>query len=223
MANPDPRSDAAAPESLVDVALDHLREKIISGALPPGERIKERAVAEETGVSRVPIREALRVLAAEGMITLAPRRGAVVTRLEPNMLDEIFEVREALEVQQSVLAIRKATDDEVADLLAIAERAGAAAAHGARADADAANVEFHDQLLTMAHNAVLARMLEPLQRRLHWLFQQNNDLDLVYREHRAQAEAIAARDTRTAHELGIAHIRTSRILAFRVVFGITVD
>ena len=98
--------------SLVDAVQDYIRDKIVSGELQPGQRLVERELAEATGASRIPVREAIRGLASERFVTLVPRRGAVVTALVPEDLDEIFEVREALEVQECVLAAQKATPEE---------------------------------------------------------------------------------------------------------------
>lgn len=207
--------------SMVETALEYVRARIVSGELPPGSRIKERDLVDEIGVSRVPIREALRGLATEGFVTHSPRRGVVVATLEPADLTEIFEVRQALEVFAAGMAVDKATDDEVRELqdsVADAERASAAGDHDA---ADRANALFHDLLVRMAHNGLLMRMLDPLGNRIHWLLRQNDDNSALCAEHRAIADAIAARDTRLVRRLALAHVRTSQKLAFRRLFRST--
>lgn len=205
--------------SLADRAQDFIRHRITSGALVPGDRIKEREVSEETGISRIPIREALRGLATEGFITLSPKRGAIVTTLEPKDLEEIFEVREALERQVCVLASRKGSRLEIEQMLETVEEADTALEHGDLAAVGIANLRFHDILVAMSHNEVLTRLLEPLQNRLHWLLRQNDDPSELCAEHRALAEAIASGDERRAEELALAHVRTSKRVAVRQLFG----
>ncbi len=205
--------------SLADRVQDFIRNRITSGELVPGDRIKEREVAVETGISRIPIREALRGLATEGFVTLSPNRGAVVTQLEPRDLDEIFEVREALEGQMCVLAARKASRPELDSMIAAVEEADSALQAGDLGRVGMANLRFHDILIAMAHNEVLVRLLEPLQNRLHWLLRQNEDPTELCVEHRALAEAIMAGDQDRAEALAKAHVHTSKRVAMRQLFG----
>ncbi len=118
--------------SLVDVSKDYIRSKITAGDFPPGFRLKERELSTELGISRIPIREAVRDLSTEGFVTLLPRRGAVVTELRPEDLDDIFEVRLALEVTECALAARRASDAEIARLRACVVSANNAMAAGER-------------------------------------------------------------------------------------------
>lgn len=217
-ATPDANRLVGAP-SLVDVAQDYIRDRITSGEFSPGYRLKERDLVEETGISRVPLREALRALAMEGFVTLQPRRGAVVAKLEPHDLEQIFEVREALETQLAVLATRKATPAEIAEMLghvADAERAWEA---GDRQAADGANLAFHAALVRMTHNDLFNRLLEPLQNRLGWLLRQNSDPGELCVEHRGLAEAIAAGDEEAARSLAWQHVHTSKRVALQALFG----
>lgn len=219
IASPEQARPGDAVPSLVDIVQDYLRERITSGALVPGDRLKERDLAEETGISRVPIREAMRILASEGFVTLNPRRGAVVARLEPEDLDEIYEVREALESLEAVLAARKASPDEIALMMSHVEASERALADGDRRAADQANVAFHALLVQMTHNEVLARTLEPLQNRLNWLLRQNTDPRELCVEHRGLADAIAAGDADAARRLAVSHVATSKKVALQQLFG----
>ncbi|MGC3954987.1 MAG: GntR family transcriptional regulator [Propionicimonas sp.] len=205
--------------SLVEVAQDYLRERITSGGFAPGYRLKERDLVEEIGISRVPIREALRGLASEGFVTLTPRRGAVVTTLEPEDLVEIFEVREALEVQEAALAARKATPAEIAMMFEQVTASERGLLDGDRKAVDQANLAFHAVLVQMTHNDLLSKLLEPLQNRLNWLLRQNPDPRELCVEHRALAEAIAAHDVAEAQRLAIRHVQTSRTIALQQLFG----
>lgn len=205
--------------SLVDVAQDYIRSRIADGDFPPGYRLKERDLSEETGISRIPIREAIRALATEGFVTIVPRRGAMVSALEPEMLDEIFEVREALEVQECILAARRASPSEVARLRAAVEAAEAAARAGDAHGVDSANASFHEILVEASHNHTLAGVLGPLKNRLNWILRQNDDVSLICREHRDILDAIAAGDPERAREVASQHVRSSKELALSVLFS----
>lgn len=205
--------------SLVDVSKDYIRSRITAGEFPPGFRLKERDLSAELGISRIPIREAVRDLSTEGFVTLLPRRGAVVTQLMPEDLEDIFEVRMALEVTECVLAARRATDEDVERMRACVRAANAAMRRQDREATDAANGEFHDVLVEMGHNPVLAQVLEPLRNRLQWLLRQNDDVSDLCREHEEIAEAIALRDVGRVRELATMHVETSRQVAMAVLFG----
>lgn len=205
--------------SLVDVSKDYIRSKITAGEFPPGSRLKERELSTELGISRIPIREAVRDLSTEGFVTLHARRGAVVTELKREDLDDIFEVRLALEVTECVLAARRASEEDIDRMRACVVAANEAMGRGDRAAVDAANGEFHDVLVDMGHNPVLAQVLDPLRNRLHWLLRQNKDVTAICREHAEIAEAIAARDVGRARELAHQHVKTSRRVASEVLFG----
>src|SRR5919198_3675039 len=100
----------------------HLREEIISGSLTPGAELQEMALAESLGVSRGPIREAIGRLAAEGLVTVRPRRGAIVRSLSKDEFLELYQVREALERMAVKLAVPKLEPDDVVQLEALIER-----------------------------------------------------------------------------------------------------
>ncbi|MBK7821012.1 MAG: GntR family transcriptional regulator [Tessaracoccus sp.] len=216
---PDRGKPGAVVPSLADVAQDYIRDRITGGDYSPGYRLKERDLVEEIGISRIPLREALRSLATEGFVTLVPRKGAVVTQLKPNDLEEIFEVREALETHQAVLATRKATQPEVAELFREVEASERAWAAGDRQAADRANVAFHAVLVQMTHNDLFTRLLEPLQNRLNWLLRQNADQRELCLEHRDLAEAIAGGDEIAAQRLARQHVHTSKRVALELLFG----
>ena len=208
-----------AQRSLADQARDYIREQVTSGVYPPGTRVKERELSEELGMSRIPIREALSGLAREGFITLQPRRGAVVAELVPDDLREIFEIREVLEVHEVTLAIRHSTPQEQALLNQVVDQERRALADGDIATVRELGSRFHEVLVEMSHNALLARMLGQLRSRMNWLFRQNDAAETICAEHAAIAEAISAGDAERATTLASEHIATSRRLAMRVLFG----
>lgn len=207
--------------TLVDIALSHIRNAISTGIYPPGTRLKERDLSDELGISRIPIREALRTLATEGFVTFQPRRGVIVKTLVPEDLDDLFDVREALEVQATVMCACKASDEELLTLVETARSASKALKKKDVEELEAANNLFHDQIIEFAHSPLLGRMLNSVQSRLHWLFAQHTDATDICREHEAIAAAIFARDDQAARLLAQAHVETSRRLAHELLFART--
>ena len=214
-----PRRPGDLQPSLVDVSKDYIRSRIAAGDYPPGSRLKERELSVELGISRIPIREAVRDLSTEGFITLLPRRGAVVSVLVPQDVDDIFEVRLSLEVTECVLAAERASDEEIERLGQCVARANEANARGDRDTVDAANTEFHEVLVEMGHNPVLAQIMEPLRNRIRWLLRQNKDVSIICQEHEQIYRAIAARDVELARRLAQEHVETSRRVAAEALFG----
>jgi DNA-binding GntR family transcriptional regulator len=98
---------------LREIVLEALREAIVSGVLEPGERLMEIQLAEEMGVSRTPVREAIRKLELEGFVVMIPRKGAYVAGVSHKDVQDVFEIRRALEVLAAGLAAEKATDEEI--------------------------------------------------------------------------------------------------------------
>ena len=215
---PDGPSLGAAHQQLREKVRDILRERIVTGELSPGTHIVERAVAEELGVSRIPVRDALHMLMGEGFVTEMPRRGAVVTALSRRDVEELFDVREALEVLSVRLATRHATPDEIEAMRANVEQARTALRSDDRGTLAGCNQAFHDMITAMAHNDLLASMLQPLEGRLHWLLRQNDDPDRLFREHEQLLQAISSGDPDTAVTAALDHVRTSREICHQVLF-----
>src|SRR5206468_6815116 len=125
---------------------EHLREEILSGRLGAGAELQEVALSTELGVSRGPIREAIGRLAAEGLVTVRPRRGAVVRSLSKDEFLELYQVREALEMMAVRLAVPKLEPDDVAQLEQLIETMSGHAERGEVAEFFAANVAFHGRI-----------------------------------------------------------------------------
>lgn len=198
-------------KALRDLVCEALRERIMAGTLEPGARLVEDRLAEELGVSRNPVREALRVLAVEGYVSLVPRRGAEVATLSAELVEDIFEVRTALEALGARLACRNATPEATERLTAVIDEAEAAIRQGSTARLPELNTRFHGLVLELAGNPVLADLMEPLRGRMQWIFSRTaagRAPDSI-REHRRLAEAIAARDEETAARLAIDHVATA--------------
>jgi DNA-binding GntR family transcriptional regulator len=107
--------------TLDSFVVEELRERIVSGVLPAGTKIDQQALAEELGVSRMPVREALRRLSAEGFVELISHRGAVVAELSPEEIIEIYEMRAVLQGLASRLAVPNYTDEEIEEIKQILE------------------------------------------------------------------------------------------------------
>ena len=192
--DPSARRSATLPQT---IAL-RLRELITEGDLAPGARLNERALCDRLGVSRTPLREAFRLLAADGLVELEPNRGASVVALSVRDVRELFEVMGTLEALAGELACRRIGDDEVAELKALTFEM--LACH-ARSDLPAyyrINHAIHDRIAIAAANEMLRRTYESLNARIQNLrFRSNFDRakwDLAAREHVQMVELLERRD-----------------------------
>jgi DNA-binding GntR family transcriptional regulator len=196
-----------------------LRQEIIAGRLGPGDRLVERELAERFGVSRVPVREAIRALVAEGFVLFETPRRTVVRRLTPTDVKELFELREALEVYATGLAASRAAPEALTELADLLDLAATATADG---DAEAItdiNTRFHDRILALAGNGLLISVMEPVDGRLRRLTRQNEEWPQLLLEHRELYEAIASGDPDRARAHALAHVRANYRSTMRHLFG----
>jgi DNA-binding GntR family transcriptional regulator len=159
--------------SLSQLVADELRRSILTGRHRPGERLVEDRLSAALGVSRVPIREALRALAAEGLVDVQPRRGASVTDLSNEVAREMVEVRAMLEGLNARLAARRHDPAIVAELRDVLERGNAAATSGNAEDLARLNGEFHDKLAVAGKNGILWDIMRSLRERTGLIFSTN--------------------------------------------------
>ncbi|MFJ4002481.1 GntR family transcriptional regulator [Streptomyces sp. NPDC090023] len=205
--------------SVRERVLAALRQDIIAGRLGPGDRLVERELAERYGVSRMPVREAIRALVGEGFVLFESARRTVVRRLTPDDVRELFELREALEVYAAGLAAVRATPEALERLRELlAEAATATAAGEAEAITDV-NTRFHDRILAMAGNGLLVSVLEPVDGRLRWLTRRNAEWSLLLAEHHELYEAIASGDPDRARAHALDHVRANYRSTVRHLFG----
>ncbi|SDJ51633.1 transcriptional regulator, GntR family [Frankineae bacterium MT45] len=152
-----------ASQSLVELALSQLRAEILSGALEPGERLVEEQLTRRFGISRAPVREALRLLAEQGLVDHLPRRGVRVTTLSERDFDELFAVRDALEQFAIGELIRRSKGrPDVSPLAAELEQLSIAAQTGDRLAASQAHRAFHLALVALAGSRQLTLTYEPV-------------------------------------------------------------
>lgn len=209
-----------APLALYQEVAERLRERIFSHELPPGSWVDEQALADDYGISRTPLREALKVLASEGLVTLKPRRGCYVTEISERDLDEIFNVMALLEGQCAQLSARKATDADLQRLREVHAKLEKAAADDDMNGFFEANQAFHYVLQEIADNRWLLQVIEDLRKviklsRQHSLFSEGR-LEQSLAEHRDLLAALAARDEERAELLMRGHINSGRAALARI-------
>ncbi|MDX3576326.1 MULTISPECIES: GntR family transcriptional regulator [unclassified Streptomyces] len=199
--------------------LGALRQEIIAGSLRPGDRLVERELAERFGVSRVPVREAIRALVAEGFVLFETPRRTVVRPLSPTDVNELFELREALEVYAAGLAATRATPEDLAELRELLTRAASATEAGDAETITDINTRFHDRLLAMAGNTLLISVMEPVAGRLQWLTRRNEEWPQLLTEHQELYDAIASGDPDRARTHALHHVQANYRSTVRRLFG----
>jgi DNA-binding GntR family transcriptional regulator len=194
---------------------EHLRDEIISGRLTPGAELHEVALAGSLGVSRGPIREALGRLATEGLVTIRPRRGAVVRALSSQEFIEAYQVREALEMMAVRLAVPKLTAEDVAAMERLIEEMASRGDAGDLQGFFEANTQFHQRFFQVAENRTLAELYRQLRGQIdrHRLrsLELRGDLRRSIAEHRAILRAARTGDVERAVHLTSGHIRVPQI------------
>ncbi|WP_251152305.1 GntR family transcriptional regulator [Cellulosimicrobium sp. Marseille-Q4280] len=208
--SPAPLDDARP--SLRETAYATLKARIIGLDLHPGQRLVERDIATELGVSRVPLREALHQLESEGLVVLVPRQGALVAPFTRADVEQLFEVRENVEVLAFRLAALRRSAADLATMAAAVDAARVAlAAHDDAATA-AANAGFHAAVVQACGNPLLRSMLAPLDARVRWLFHLTKQRDTREQceEHAAMLAAIEARDGDAVADLALRHVASGR-------------
>jgi DNA-binding GntR family transcriptional regulator len=200
--------------------VDELRERIVTGLLKPGDRLVERDLAEDLGVSRLPVREEIRALESEGFLETPSPRRVVVRQLSRADVEELFDVREALEVLACGLAAERAGTAGLARLEQSLQQAAQATARGQGGRISEANNRFHDEILAVAGHRLLATLMQPLAGRLAWLMGQSEHWDDLLAEHRVLYEAIASGDPERARACALDHVRVNRHVTLGLLFPV---
>jgi DNA-binding GntR family transcriptional regulator len=201
---------------LHDEVTERLRDMIVEDRLAAGERVDEAFLCEQLGVSRTPLREALKILATEGLVDLLPRRGARIALLGARELGELFEVLSGLERTAAELAAVRATDKDLARLRRLQRRIEQHHQAQRRHEYYQENHALHTAIVALSGNAVLkethARLLARVRRARFMAILSQERWDESVREHAEILAALEARDARRAGELMRHHVaRTGEV------------
>jgi len=193
-----------------DRLADAIADCVLTGEFEPGRRLDEGMLAERYGVSRTPVREALRQLASSGLIDVKPRRGATVAKATPAELETLFGAMAEMEATCARLAAMSMTPIERRRLQNLQEEMAALVERDDRAAYAAANVGFHTQIYAGAHNEVLADIASALRRRIapyrRAQFRTDGRLSRSHAEHAAVVNALVACDAAAAHAAMFHHM-----------------
>ena len=194
-----------------EVLLAKIEAMIIEGILEPGERLDETVLAKQFGVSRTPVREAIRVLTAIGLVQNTGRQGAEVAHISIAALIEMFELMAVLEGMCAQLAARRATDDERSSMFATHKMLEEALDRGDHKDFYSVNLKFHDQLYQASHTQYLSgetlrlrRRLSPYRMRVTY---QPGRMRSTIGEHLEILTAVEKGDSESAMEAARSHMR----------------
>ena len=206
---------------LRDVVFNTLRRAILTGELKPGERLMEIHLANRLGVSRTPIREAIRKLELEGLVTMIPRRGAEVARITEKSMKDVLEVRRALDVLCVELACERITEEGVAELKkSCTDFEEAVRTRDATVIAKA-DVALHDIIVTATGNKRLVQLLNNLSEQMYrYRFEHIKDEsqhERLIEEHKMIYDSIAARNPAEAAEAAKIHIDNQEISVMKQI------
>lgn len=207
------RTDAPLRQSMAKLVGEKIRGRILDGKLRPGDRLVEDRLSEELGVSRVPVREALRELSAEGLVRIERNRGASVAEVTPQTVAEMIEVRALLEGLNARLAAQRHDPEIVQQLGEVLARGNAAAEAGSTERLIRLNAEFHDLLAEAASNAVLSDVMRGLRERSSLAFGLNGRSRAYedWAEHSGILAAVIAGDGDLAALLATRHVHNAAL------------
>ena len=198
---------------LRELVCENIRQAIIDGTFSPGERLMEIQLADEMGVSRTPVREAIRKLELEGLVVMIPRRGTYVADISIKDITEIYEVRTCLDVLAAGLAAERITDEELEQLNTYMNEIGK---HVVNRDMDKIvelDIAFHNVLYTASRNDRLASIVSNLREQLTGIRGRSMSypgrLVETMDEHRALVDSIAARNVEAAQAAARVHIENA--------------
>lgn len=202
----------APEEPLRDRVFQEIKERIISGQLLAGARLHERNLSEELGVSRVPLREAILTLSAQGLVDIRPRSGAFVAHLTATDVVELFDVREALEPLATSLAASNRTTEQLGKLeLTVRRQYDSMITHDHKTGS-LTNADFHLEILHASGSDLLNTIVAPLESQIQRLFRRTivNIAEALYEDHKQMLNAIRCQDTDAAARLAQQHVAGTR-------------
>lgn len=198
---------------LREIVFETLREAIISATLKPGERLMEIQLAEEMGVSRTPVREAIRKLELEGFVVMVPRKGAYVAGISMKDIADVFEIRAALESLAAGLAAERITEEELEQLERILVKIGECVKKNDLVQLIEVDTEFHDTLYKACRNErlvqIVSNLREQIQRARTASLSTPGRMKDALEEHKKIVEAVSERNVELAQLLAREHIENA--------------
>lgn len=195
---------------LRDVVFNTLRKAILTGSLKPGERLMEVHLANKLGVSRTPIREAMRKLELEGLVVMIPRRGAEVAQITEKSLNDVLEVRKALDALSVELACERITEEEIAELETACEEFEQATKGKDASVIAKADVRLHDIIVQATGNQRLLQLVNNLSEQMYRYrfvyIKDESQHEKLIEEHKEIYESILIRDKERASAAARLHI-----------------
>ncbi|WP_180127206.1 GntR family transcriptional regulator [Rhodoferax sp. BLA1] len=206
-------ANALAPRALYEEVAELLRQRIFEHDLKPGSWIDELKIAEAYGISRTPLREALKVLAAEGLVTMKVRRGAYVTEVSENDLEDVYHLLGLLESDAAAVVARKATDEQMLKLQALHDtlEQSVQPEQVNREQFFIINEEFHMLLLEIANNRwrnqVVSDLRKVMKLHRHDSLLKSGRVEASLQEHRGLMTALLARDPALSQQRMLDHFK----------------
>lgn len=195
---------------LREIVFEHLRNSILSGDLKPGERLMELQLAEQLGVSRTPIREAIRKLELEGLVEMIPRKGAYVADLSVKDVLDVLEVRRFLEGLAARLAAERMVEDDINELHNILEKFDLALKKGDKEGLIELDNSFHDKIIQGSRNNKLIQIVQGLHEQVQRFrviyFNEYTGHEDLMKYHKAILEAISNKDPEKAQTYAQTHV-----------------
>lgn len=195
---------------LRDIVFENLRNAILEGDLKAGKRLMEVQLAEQLGVSRTPIREAIRKLELEGLVVMLPRKGAYVANMSFKDLIDVLEIRASLEGLAAYLASERHREEDIAELERVANEFEKSVRETDIDNVLKKDIEFHEKIFSMANNKKLYQLINSLWEQVHrfrmtYVSDYEASLSLVD-EHNKILEAIKCGDSELAKKYATEHI-----------------
>lgn len=199
---------------LRDVVFQTLRQAILKGELKPGERLMEIALANRLGVSRTPVREAIRMLELEGLVVMEPRKGAHVAQITEKDLNDVLEVRLGLEELVVQFASERITEEELQNLKAAEEEFEQSMQRNDLVALAAADVKFHEVIYQATHNQRLVQMINNIKEQMYrYRMEYLKDVkvrETLVKEHRQLLQALEEHCQESAEDSIRAHIQNQQ-------------
>lgn len=212
--------DLKIQKPLRELVYQELKHKILTGEIASKTRLMEIDLAERMNVSRTPIREAIRELADDGLVTIEPRRGAYVSKISIKDMLDIFEVREDLEGLTAYLAAKRINEDEKKELRGYVEKLRVAVEEGDKNEMVACDENFHNCLVNCCDNAILKQMVDQIQElslRFRYIyFDDFSRYESIPDQHESILEAVCSGDAEKARRDADIHIKELKAFIFEI-------